>query len=179
MPTFTTQSVTSSTPAQVDVRGPRFAAWITTAVLVAVLALSTVSAVAAGLLLAVQAVVFAIGAARRPAVRARTGSVFRPVRRAAAGTDREREPAAPPQFAQLVGLLFAVVGAAGLLPALPVARRRRHRLRALRRPAQRGLRLLPRLRALPDSWPACAVRPACAQPDLRTTDPSVRRKGNP
>ena len=32
---------------------------------------------------------------------------------------REREPEAPPRFAQLVGLLFAVVGAAGYLLGAP------------------------------------------------------------
>jgi zinc transporter ZupT len=33
---------------------------------------------------------------------------------------REREPEAPPRFAQLVGLAFAVVGAAGYLLGAPV-----------------------------------------------------------
>jgi zinc transporter ZupT len=33
---------------------------------------------------------------------------------------REREPEAPPRFAQLVGLLFAVVGAAGYLLGVPL-----------------------------------------------------------
>jgi zinc transporter ZupT len=32
----------------------------------------------------------------------------------------EREPGAPPRFAQLVGLLFAVVGATGYLLGAPV-----------------------------------------------------------
>ena len=36
------------------------------------------------------------------------------------GPVREREPEAPPRFAQLVGLLFAVVGAAGYLLGAPV-----------------------------------------------------------
>ena len=49
-----------------DVRGPRFAAWITTAVLLAVLVLSAISPAGATILLAVQAVVFAIGALRGP-----------------------------------------------------------------------------------------------------------------
>ncbi|SDC73033.1 DUF4395 domain-containing protein [Rhodococcus tukisamuensis] len=119
MPTFTPQSVTSSTPAQVDVRGPRFAAWITTAVLVAVLALSTVSAVAAGLLLAVQAVVFAIGAALGPR-RSPYGQVFALFVAPRLAPTSEREPAAPLKFAQLVGLAFAVVGVAGFLTGLAV-----------------------------------------------------------
>ena len=51
-----------ATPDQVDVRGPRFAAWVTTAALVAVLVTSAVSSAGAAVLLGAQAVVFAIGA---------------------------------------------------------------------------------------------------------------------
>ena len=51
-------------PAQVDVRGPRFAAWVTTSVLVVVLALP--DPLLSGLLLGAQAVVFALGALRGP-----------------------------------------------------------------------------------------------------------------
>ena len=51
---------------QVDVRGPRFAAWITTAVLVITLLVSGVSPPAAAIILAVQSVVFAIGAVAGP-----------------------------------------------------------------------------------------------------------------
>ena len=36
------------------------------------------------------------------------------------GPVREREPEAPARFAQLVGLLFAVVGAAGFLLGAPI-----------------------------------------------------------
>ena len=51
---------------QVDVRGPRFAAWLTTVVLAGVIVLSAVSIPAAVALLAAQAVAFAIGATRGP-----------------------------------------------------------------------------------------------------------------
>ena len=57
----TTTATTRRSP-QVDVRGPRFAAWITTAVLVVVLVVASVSTTVAGVLLAVQTVVFAAGA---------------------------------------------------------------------------------------------------------------------
>ena len=57
----------TQTPDQVDVRGPRFAAWITTAVLVIALIVSGVSSLAAAVILGVQAVVFAIGAVGRAA----------------------------------------------------------------------------------------------------------------
>ena len=57
---------TSGTPAQVDVRGPRFTAWVTTALLSVTLLVSGVSGAAAALLLVVQAAVFALGAIGGP-----------------------------------------------------------------------------------------------------------------
>ena len=62
MTTLSTSSLTSATdcPAGIDPRGPRFAAAITTVVLSAALVL------ASPVLLALQAVVFAIGVLRRP-----------------------------------------------------------------------------------------------------------------
>ena len=51
---------------RVDARGPRFAAWVTTAVLIAALAASGFSTTAAAVILAAQAAVFAIGALRGP-----------------------------------------------------------------------------------------------------------------
>ena len=56
----------SRTVDQVDVRGPRFAAWVTTAVLVVVLIVATFSVPAAGVLLAAQTLVFALGAVFGP-----------------------------------------------------------------------------------------------------------------
>lgn len=97
---------------QVDVRGPRFAAWVTTAVLVAVLLISDVSATGAAVVLAVQAAVFAIGAALGPR-RHPYGRVFARLVAPRLAPPTEREPAAPLRFAQLVGLVFAVVGVAG------------------------------------------------------------------
>ena len=97
----------------VDVRGPRFAAWVTSAVLaVALLA-------ASGALVTVQAAAFAIGAVA--GVRyAPYGLLFRFLVAPWLGPVREREPEGPPRFAQLVGLLFAVVGAAGYLLGAPL-----------------------------------------------------------
>lgn len=99
---------------QVDVRGPRFAAWITTAVLVVVLVISTLSTLAAGVLLAVQAVVFALGAAVGPR-RSPHGQLFATLVAPRLGPAIDREPVAPLRFAQLVGLIFAVVGAVAFL----------------------------------------------------------------
>jgi hypothetical protein len=103
----------SAQPRLVDVRGPRFAASVTAVVLAVALVLGS------GVLVAVQAVVFAVGAfAGLPY--APYGAFFRAVVAPRLGPVREREPEAPPRFAQLVGLLFAVVGAAGYLLGAPV-----------------------------------------------------------
>jgi hypothetical protein len=98
---------------QVDVRGPRFGAWITTVVLA--VALLTGS----GWLVAAQAVVFAVGAFAGLRY-APYGVLFRTLVAPRLGPVREREPEAPPRFAQLVGLLFAAVGATGYLLGAPL-----------------------------------------------------------
>lgn len=98
---------------QVDVRAPRFAAAVTSVVLA--VALLTGS----GWLIAVQAVVFAVGAFAGLRV-SPYGLLFRTLVAPRLGPVREREAEAPPRFAQLVGLLFAVVGAAGYLLGAPL-----------------------------------------------------------
>lgn len=103
----------SSPTVLVDVRGPRFAAAVTAAVLAVALVLGS------GVLVAVQAVVFAVGAVAGLRY-APYGVLFRTLVAPRLGPVREREPEAPPRFAQLVGLLFAVVGAAGYLLGVPV-----------------------------------------------------------
>ena len=102
----------TQTPDQVDVRGPRFVAWITTAVLVATLIVSGFSTLGAAVILGVQAVVFAIGAVAGPR-RHPYGLVFAKVVAPRLGPVREREPVPPLKFAQLVGLIFAVLAFAG------------------------------------------------------------------
>jgi hypothetical protein len=102
----------TQTPDQVDVRGPRFVAWITTAVLAATLIISGISTLGAAVLLGVQAVVFAIGAVAGPR-RHPYGLVFAKVVAPRVGPVREREPVPPLKFAQLVGLIFAVLAFAG------------------------------------------------------------------
>lgn len=99
-------------PDLVDVRGPRFAAWVTTAVLVLALVVSAASPLAAAVILAVQAVIFAIGAAGGPRKHP-YGRIFATVVAPRLGPVQDREPTAPLKFAQLVGLIFAVIGVAG------------------------------------------------------------------
>jgi hypothetical protein len=108
---------TTSTPQQarpgagIDPRGPRFAASITALVLVVVL---LASGTVATVVLAAQAVVFAIGAGR--GVQHTPYSwLFRTLVRPRLGAPDELEDPAPPRFAQVVGLGFAVVGLVGFL----------------------------------------------------------------
>lgn len=119
-PTQTPAPAPASGPsAQVDVRGPRFAAWITTAVLLAVLIISAFSIPAAAVLLAVQGVVFAIGALYGPR-RHPYGLVFARLVAPRLGPVTEREPVPPLRFAQFVGMLFALAGVAGFALGAPL-----------------------------------------------------------
>jgi hypothetical protein len=92
--------------ATVDVRGPRFGAWVTSIVLAVVLVTQS------GLLLGLQAVVFLVGAAFGLGW-APYGLLFRTVVRPRLGPPTEFEAEAPPRFAQAVGGAFAVVGTVG------------------------------------------------------------------
>jgi Domain of unknown function (DUF4395) len=91
---------------EIDPRGPRFGALITTAVLIVVLITSS------AWLLAAQAVIFAIGAFFGLKY-APYGLVYRYLVRPRLGPPRELEAQAPPRFAQGVGLVFAVIGVIG------------------------------------------------------------------
>ena len=102
---------------RVDVRGPRFAAWLTTAVLVITLVVSTVSLAAAAAILGAQAVVFAIGALAGPR-RHPYGLIFAKLVAPRLAPVTEKEPTPPLKFAQLVGFVFAVVGAVGFAAGL-------------------------------------------------------------
>jgi hypothetical protein len=96
----------------IDVRGPRSGAGVTAVVLAVALLLGS------GVLVAVQALVFAVGAFAGLRY-APYGVLFRLLVAPRLGPVREREPEGPPRFAQLVGLLFAVLGAAGYLLGAP------------------------------------------------------------
>jgi hypothetical protein len=112
-------STITTTTDQVDVRGPRFAAWVTTAVIVATLLLSAVSPAAAAVLLGVQAVVFAIGAWRGPRQHP-YGLIFSRLVAPRLDPVTEKEPVPPLKFAQLVGFVFAVVGVVGFAAGIPL-----------------------------------------------------------
>ncbi|BAX94484.1 DUF4395 domain-containing protein [Mycobacterium shigaense] len=104
---------------RVDVRGPRFAAWVTTAVLLIALIVSAVSPAAAAIILAVQAVIFAIGALGGPR-RHPYGKIFASLVAPRLGPVTEREPVPPLKFAQLVGFIFAVAATAGFALQVPL-----------------------------------------------------------
>ncbi|MCW2581442.1 MAG: hypothetical protein JWQ53_232 [Klenkia sp.] len=109
---MTTPQQSRTSAPQVDVRGPRFGAWVTTVVLAVVLLTGS------GWLLAVQAVVFAVGAFAGLRY-APYGLLFRTLVAPRLGPVREREAEAPPRFAQLVGFGFALVGTVGFLAGAP------------------------------------------------------------
>lgn len=93
--------------ATLDPRGMRFAAGVTSVVLVAVLVTGS------GWLALGQAAVFAVTAAS-PA-RGPYALLFRRLVAPRLGPPREREEAAPVRFAQVVGLLFTTAAAVGFL----------------------------------------------------------------
>lgn len=110
---------TTTNTAQVDVRGPRFAAWVTTAVLVATLITAAFSSIAAAVILGVQTIVFAIGAWRGPRQHP-YGVIFGRLVAPRLGPVTDREPVPPLKFAQLVGFVFAVLGTVGFAAGAPL-----------------------------------------------------------
>ena len=96
---------------QIDPRGPRFAAALTTVVLIVVLATGW------GWLALLQTVVFAVTAADP-----RHGPyalIYRSLVLPRIGPTTEREDAAPVRFAQLVGFVFLAVASIGYLSGVP------------------------------------------------------------
>jgi hypothetical protein len=100
---------------RIDPRGPRFAATLTTVLLAAVLI--TAPSLTATALLAVQTVLFALGAALG-VQRTPYAWVFKRLVRPRLAPPAELEDARPPRFAQSVGLAFALVALAGFAGGL-------------------------------------------------------------
>ncbi len=97
---------------QIDPRGPRFGAAITTAVL-AIIVLTIPSSIAL-VLLGIQTVVFALGAF--VGLHAQPyGILYRKLVAPKLGKPTALEAVEPPQFAQFVGFLFAATGLIALL----------------------------------------------------------------
>ena len=96
----------------IDARGPRFSAALTTLVLAAALVTHSI------ILISIQVAVFAIGAFFGPTATP-YALVFKkfvkPLLKKSAPTEDSR----PPQFAQSIGLIFAVIALAGALFSVP------------------------------------------------------------
>jgi hypothetical protein len=97
----------------IDPRGPRFGAVITTVILAIVLITGS------SWLLLAQTVVFAIGALAGLRY-APYGIIYRALVRPRLGPPAELEAEAPPRFAQGVGMAFAAIGTVGYLAVSPV-----------------------------------------------------------
>jgi hypothetical protein len=97
---------------QVDPRGQRVAAALTTLVLLVALAAATSTLTT--VLLVGQALVFLMGAALGPG-RTPYAGFYRRLVLPRIGRPRELEPAAPPRFAQAVGLAFALAALLGVV----------------------------------------------------------------
>ena len=100
-------------PTIIDARGPRFGAVITTIVLATALATNNVWVIVA------QAIVFAIGAIKGPQFTP-YAFIFKTFVKPRLKKSGETEDVRPPQFAQTVGLLFALTAAAGSFAGLDV-----------------------------------------------------------
>jgi len=92
----------------IDARGPRFGAVITTAVLATALATNSVWVIVA------QAIVFAIGAFKGPQFTP-YAFIYKTFVKPRLKGEVPAEDVRPPQFAQSVGLLFALVAVGGVL----------------------------------------------------------------
>ena len=92
----------------IDARGPRFGAVITTAVLATALATNNLWVIVA------QAVVFAIGAFKGPQFTP-YAFIYKSIVKPRLKGDAPAEDVRPPQFAQSVGLIFALVAIGGVL----------------------------------------------------------------
>ena len=99
------------TPLFIDARGPRFSAALTTIVLSLALATSNIWIVVA------QAIVFAIGASRGPQFTP-YAFIFRTIVKPRLKSAVISEDIRPPQFAQSIGLLFALAAIAGSITGL-------------------------------------------------------------
>ena len=93
---------------EIDVRGPRFSAVLTFVLL------SLAFLFHSGLILAVQTVVFLIGAFRGPH-KSPFGILFAKVIKPLLSPTTQTEDSRPPQFAQSVGAFFGVVGLLGFV----------------------------------------------------------------
>jgi len=106
-----TLEINKETNKVIDARGPRFSAVITTLVLAIALATNHLWVIV------IQAIVFAIGAFRGPQFTP-YAAIFRVVIKPRLKSAAVAEDVRPPQFAQSVGLLFAITAITGLVTGI-------------------------------------------------------------
>lgn len=109
---MSTTQINKLNPKVIDARGPRFSAAITTVVLAVALATSNIWLIVA------QSIVFAIGAFRGPQFTPYS-AVFKKLVKPRLKSSVVTEDVRPPQFAQRVGLVFALIAIAGSLAGIP------------------------------------------------------------
>ena len=103
--------ISSKATTIIDARGPRFGAVITTAVLATALATNNLWVIVA------QGIIFAIGAIKGPQFTP-YALIYRNIVKPRLKGEMPTEDVRPPQFAQSIGLLFAVVAIGGALSGL-------------------------------------------------------------
>lgn len=108
----TTAAAPSTTRTQIDPRGPRFGAAVTTVVLAVTLPL--IGTTLGTILIAWQTLVFALGAIVGLSAQP-YGVLYRRVVRPRLSAPTELEDQAPPRFAQAVGLVFLAVALVAVL----------------------------------------------------------------
>ncbi len=109
---------TTSAATQIDPRSPRFGAVITSVLLALIIILGPTS-VPGLVLLVIQTLAFAAGSLLGLGAQP-WGIIYRRFVRPRLAPPTELEDAAPPRFAQTVGLVFALAGLVGWIFALPV-----------------------------------------------------------
>ncbi len=119
MSTATHLDPSAGTPAMIDARAPRFTAAVTAVVLALVLVASQFDLRAAAVMLAVQMMVFAVGAHFGPQRHPYTAA-YRRLIAPRLGPATKNEAVEPLRFAQMLGVFFCGVGVAGFALGAPV-----------------------------------------------------------
>ncbi|MDA0249541.1 MAG: DUF4395 domain-containing protein [Actinomycetota bacterium] len=116
---MSTSTTAPAAPAEIDARVSRFTATVTAAVLATALAVATVNPPVAAAILAVQAVIFGIGAVRGP-LQHPYGRAFDSLIAPRLGPAAKLDAVAQVRFAQMLGFFFCVVGATGFALGAPM-----------------------------------------------------------
>ncbi len=117
---MSTSTAATAAPAEIDARVSRFTATVTAAVLATALTVATVNPLLAAAILAVQAVIFGIGALGGP-LQHPYGRAFDGLIAPRLGPAAKLDAVAQLRFAQMLGFFFCTIAAAGFALGAPVA----------------------------------------------------------